>query len=509
MNITQRRSDDRKALTGRTITTLAAVLAVTFGAVAARAGILDGGGQPDPTFDGNSMLLWLRADSGLFDATTGGSAVTDGNPVARWEDKSTYGLEAAQGTGGIQPTLTTAAINGQPAVVFSANDRMGITSPFTGHQTAIIVYQDTSSVAWVTPLGTSYKGSRGGSYHGNDDATKIFNSDHTDSDTLDGTSFRNGFLVDGLSTPRPGASFVIDVHVAAEQLTQNVNMVGSDSCCFDRSINGGIAEILVYNQALSTSELNAIGNYLEGRYGVTWNDTTLPSGTLDLADIVGGGDGSKFQTSTGGIDKENGAQVTTHLGTFQTGAGFKAVTANSLVDGISIPDGGAGGGPVQYNTLGDTIVLPDTENKSWDHALNEPSQGGSSTLGGIDYNNLAGRTMIDVHASTLLTFDLAAIGTAHRGTITRFTAVAGCPNATSGSDMEFRVYLDGVQKASGTIDNTNRTVGFAVDIAVAPDDRFLTLVALDANDGIAHDQIIFGDPRLEIEPWRGTVIRWY
>ena len=74
--------------------------------------------------------------------------------------------------------------------------------------------------------------------------------------------------------------------------------------------------------------------------------------------------------------------------------------------------------------------------------------------------------------------------------------------------MEFRVYLDGVQKASGTIDNTNRTVGFAVDIAVAPDDRFLTLVALDANDGIAHDQIIFGDPRLEVAP-RGTVIYWY
>jgi hypothetical protein len=37
-----------------------------------------------------------------------------------------------------------------------------------------------------------------------------------------------------------------------------------------------------------------------------------------------------------------------------------------------------------------------------------------------------------------------------------------------------------------------------IDIALAPSDRFLTLAATDGGDSYSCDQIIFGDPQLEL-----------
>ena len=38
-----------------------------------------------------------------------------------------------------------------------------------------------------------------------------------------------------------------------------------------------------------------------------------------------------------------------------------------------------------------------------------------------------------------------------------------------------------------------------LDVAISPDERFLTLVATDGGNGIAFDQIFFGDPSLVAE----------
>jgi len=367
-------------------------------------------------------------------------------------------------------------------------------------QTAFFVYKDTSTQSYVTPLGTVYDGK--GAYHGHSGDTGIFNTTYTDPKTLNGDNFRNGSDIgNGTATPRPD-DWAIDAHIATGPLAQGARTVGADNNGgTNREINGGIAEILLYDRALTAVELDDVGNYLEGRYGITWNDVTTPApaGTLDLADVIGGGDGASLAVFLGGIDKLSGATVTAHAATHRTGTGFHAA-ANSLVDGIGVPDGGSGGGPVQYNTLGNTIVLPDTNNDTWDHALNQPSASGFSTLSGVDYNNTGGHTMIDVHANTLVTFDLDAIEAAHGGVIDGFTAVAGGPNAAASGSMEYRVYLDGVLKDSGTVTDAQRTQGFPVNVAIAPGERFLTLVALDLSGGIGSDQFIFGDPRLSIIP---------
>ena len=41
--------------------------------------------------------------------------------------------------------------------------------------------------------------------------------------------------------------------------------------------NGLISEVLVYDHVLSNSEANSVGDYLSGKYGITFADTPCPS----------------------------------------------------------------------------------------------------------------------------------------------------------------------------------------------------------------------------------------
>jgi hypothetical protein len=61
----------------------------------------------------NGLNVWFDATQGLFDATTGGNAVTtNGASIARWEDQSGNGWHLTQSTAGSRPTLTTNCAEG-------------------------------------------------------------------------------------------------------------------------------------------------------------------------------------------------------------------------------------------------------------------------------------------------------------------------------------------------------------------------------------------------------------
>ncbi len=245
---------------------IVAAAAVILAVSAADAGVMIGG-QPNPTWEDNSMLVWLKADAGVFQDTAGTVPAVNNASVALWLDQSTYGRKAQQNNAAYQPTLNTSGLNGHSAILWDDNRRfMLLDSQPTGHQTLFVVYQDTSTRNYATPVGTTYDGK--GSYHGHTSQSQVFRDGNTDPKTLNGQSYRNGVLYNGLTTPRP-ANWALDVHVATDPLAQNVTTIGADNfspATENRYITGGIAELILYDRALNDYERNAVGNYLAQKY---------------------------------------------------------------------------------------------------------------------------------------------------------------------------------------------------------------------------------------------------
>ena len=286
---------------GVPVAVLAMVACFVVGATAS-AGILDASGEPDPAWESDAMLLWLKADVGFA-------------PSA-WTDQSNHGYVATQSTPAEQPAYSATAVNGTAGIVFDGNDYMSIAAGPSGQQTAFFVYKDTSTASWATPLGTSYISGgpgddTGGSYHGQSNDSGLFSATYTDNRTRSGDNARNGMDIgDGTTTPRPD-DWAIDVHVATAPLVQTISTVGSDSLTTvpSRRINGGIAEMIVYDRALSATEIDQVGHYLEAKYSIptTYGTDLVSYWTFDdgtSSDTIGpnhGTDGSAVAQGAPGV----------------------------------------------------------------------------------------------------------------------------------------------------------------------------------------------------------------
>ncbi len=215
--------------------------------------------------------------------------------------------------------------------------------------------------------------------------------------------------------------------------------------------------------------------------------------SLDLADVVGHGDGLGSGSLTAGINPGTGELVaagTPNPGEI-TGPGFHPVSL-PFVDGVFIP-GAAGFMQIASTGLTMQHNYPARDGRSWDHFRNGPTDGASRVLSGVDYTS-DGHSLIDMHANKGITFDLDAIRAAHGGTdVNQFTTTFGDVAGGNGN-TDFNVYLDGrlVYGIGGDL-----AAGRPLQIAIGRE-RFLTIVASDGGDAYSYDQIILGDPTLEL-----------
>jgi hypothetical protein len=237
--------------------------------------------------------------------------------------------------------------------------------------------------------------------------------------------------------------------------------------------------------------------------------------TLDLVDVVAGGDGFSGKRNSG-IDATNGKPTTAlapsgDVDFIRAGDGqYHPVDGMPLVDGVFIPDGRAGG--VQIDSTGRTFAgFPATTNATSAYLWAGGVVPGSpahprfhvvpTTLSGIDYS-LPGHQVLFLHANKGITFDLQAVRRANpQLKPLRFCTTAGSTEPVS--DEQRWVYADIWVLVDGKVRfqrrQINKTHGaFSVVIPIAEGDRFLTLAATDGGDGIACDWIIFGDPRIEL-----------
>lgn len=223
----------------------------------------------------------------------------------------------------------------------------------------------------------------------------------------------------------------------------------------------------------------------------------LEGKAIDLADIVGGGNGFGSGKKGLGIDARTGKTQERpfgDLGNVKPGDFRKC--EHRFIDGVFVPAN-------QRTQITSTELsandLPANSGKAWDMIRNGPVSSQFSTkLGATDFNT-AGHSMIGLHANAGITFDLQAIRSgwsdddADEAAAFRFSTTAGYGGRTEEPSAEYYVLLDGELKASRKI-GRNDADAIAFDILRAA--KFLTLISTDGGDGYSHDQISFGDPRL-------------
>ena len=221
---------------------------------------------------------------------------------------------------------------------------------------------------------------------------------------------------------------------------------------------------------------------------------------LDLADMVGGGNGRGTGVKGAGLDLRTGNVTKDKLGyhnNIQLNRLQKPEWGNGnapkFVQWLFVPDGKFAV-PVAYQVT--VSNLPPTSGHAWDAIRNGPLNAQVSTqLDGVDYAT-AGHSLLGLHANAGVTFNLAEIRKASGfGTLRLVATVGFGANPTAAATRaDFSVFAGKellFQKLKLRKDESAR-----VDVALPDAAETLTLVATDGGDGIGHDLLFLGNARL-------------
>ena len=225
----------------------------------------------------------------------------------------------------------------------------------------------------------------------------------------------------------------------------------------------------------------------------------LQGGSLDLADIVGGGTGFGSGQKGLGIDPRTGTTQTRSFGDLENvSPGIFQTCEYDCIDGVFVP-------AESRTQISSSQLfaedLPANSGKAWDMIRNGPVTSQFSTkLGATDFAS-EGHSLIGLHANAGITFDLNAIRdrlnlSNDTESPTReflFSTVVGYGGQPEPPSAEYRVLLDAQLQAHGMI---GRNDADHVEFKVPHSARFLTFIATDGGNGYSHDQISFGDATL-------------
>jgi len=257
------------------------------------------------------LKVWLKAD-----AITG---LNDGDAVGTWSDQSGNGYDATQPTSAKRPIYKTGILNGKPVVRFDGVDDqldfLGAALDIfknVGSGNLIVVCSDTNNtggrvshdpVAFVTGDGSTFARI---SIETRTSSTSIFwhRARRVDGDPGVSATFAysNGFHV-LIAEAKPETNFAqlyVDGTAGTSTTyaggagnfsnTSSAGVSGASGASVGCSGGGGgnffpgdIAEVLVFQPALSAADRNAIYNYLAIKYGFA---TVSQGDSLNSAEAV-------------------------------------------------------------------------------------------------------------------------------------------------------------------------------------------------------------------------------
>lgn len=235
----------------------------------------------------------------------------------------------------------------------------------------------------------------------------------------------------------------------------------------------------------------------------------LSGEVLDLADMVGGGDGHGSGKKGAGLVLETGESETTKLGLHRNvkpnrlapnRIALPDANASRFVKGVFLPNGGPDG-KGRIALAPDVVLkdLPPTSGLAWDAVRNgRLNAQAHARIDGVDYEE-EGRSVLGLHANAAVVFDLAALREAYGLGALRLTGVVGfgAKQGAAPTKADFAVYLDAERVVHRA--GLAKTESLALEVPVPAGARFLTLMATDGGDGVGSDLLFIGDARLRSE----------
>lgn len=228
----------------------------------------------------SGLKLWLKADS---------LGLSDGTAVSSWTDSSGTGNTATQATGANQPLYKTSIINGQPVVRFDGNNdfmNTGTTGFPSGNSdlTMITVFKATASGGVVYAYGANTNSTTPHISASSSTQINISTFGSNDLVTLPVSYLSQPTIATFKYTSSDGIlrGYIRSPQVAASDSgigAQNFSVAGGTVGAFvggpNTFLNGDVAEVIVYNSALSDANRNIVESYLATKYNLANANSTI------------------------------------------------------------------------------------------------------------------------------------------------------------------------------------------------------------------------------------------
>jgi hypothetical protein len=234
-------------------------------------------------FPTNGLALWLRADAGT---------VTSGSALSQWIDQSGNERHAVSETQPTQPTLVQDVLNGRPIVRFDGvDDFLTFHLPVNGSEAMSLFLvaansqnqnggetgAERAALFWNedAPWGTIYLSPYQSSVNFRFGTTQVGNRPNYLRPSFIGSAFTmnaaikdgttDSLYVDGTQVMKAGGRLVT---IAGCQPIGNLGR-GYDGNTY---YAGDIAEVMIYNRALTVAERHKLEQMLSSKYGLTVRD---------------------------------------------------------------------------------------------------------------------------------------------------------------------------------------------------------------------------------------------